>query len=175
MKYLVVVISLLFFVAGCADKDSTVRDDSQKQKTSKTQKMDDGINIDKEGISGKSLTDEQLRTVMQTIFTDVHFAYNKYDVLDEDKQSLRTKADWLLKHPGVTVNIEGHCDDRGSSEYNLALGDQRAQSVASYLVSLGVPADRMETISFGKEKPLCTEANDNCWNNNRRAHFVLNR
>ncbi|MEO5357518.1 MAG: peptidoglycan-associated lipoprotein Pal [Nitrospirae bacterium YQR-1] len=175
MKYLVVIMSFLVFAAGCADKDTTIRDDSQKQKTVKTQRTDDGINIDKEGISGKSLTDEQIKTLMQTVFTDVHFAYNKYDILDEDKQSLRAKADWLLKNPAITILIEGHCDDRGSSEYNLALGDQRAQSVASYLVSLGVAAERMETISFGKEKPLCTEQNDNCWNANRRAHFVLNR
>ncbi|QWR78659.1 OmpA family protein [Candidatus Magnetomonas plexicatena] len=174
MKYLVLLLSLLVFAAGCAS-DSKVKDDSQRLKNVKTQNTDDGISINKEGISDKSLTDEQLRNVMNTIFTDVHFPYNKYDILDEDKASLRLKTDWLLKHPSVTLIIEGHCDDRGSSEYNLALGDQRAMSVKNYMVSLGVPADRIDTMSLGKEKPICTEENESCWGMNRRAHFILNR
>ena len=69
--------------------------------------------------------------------------------------------------------IEGHCDERGTAEYNLALGDRRASAVMQYLLSLGIPSNRMETISYGKEKPVCTESNERCWSKNRRAHFVF--
>ena len=82
-------------------------------------------------------------------------------------------ADFLRNHPQVKVTIEGHCDERGSTEYNLVLGDRRAAAVKAYLVSLGISADRMNTVSYGKEKPFCTESNEECWQSNRRGHFVM--
>ena len=99
----------------------------------------------------------------------VHFEYNKYDVLDPDKATLQRQAAWLAKYPSVRVTIEGHCDERGTREYNLALGARRANAVKEYLVSLGVSSARVDTISYGKERPICTDSNESCWAQNRRG------
>lgn len=103
---------------------------------------------------------------------DAYFDYDKADIREDARGALSGTADFLKAHPSVKVNIEGHCDERGSTEYNLGLGDRRAAAVKQYLVSLGVSADRMTTVSFGKEKPFCTDHNEACWQQNRRGHFV---
>jgi peptidoglycan-associated lipoprotein len=82
-------------------------------------------------------------------------------------------ADFLKNYPQLKVTIEGHCDERGSTEYNLSLGDRRASAVKQYLISLGISGDRMSTVSYGKEKPFCMESNETCWQQNRRGHFVM--
>jgi peptidoglycan-associated lipoprotein len=99
----------------------------------------------------------------------VHFDYNAYQIQDADHAVLQRQASWLAKYPSVRVTIEGHCDERGTREYNLALGARRANAVKEYLVSLGVAAGRLETISYGKERPICTESNESCWAQNRRG------
>ena len=99
----------------------------------------------------------------------VHFALNQYLIEDSDKAVLQRQAGWLSKYPRVRVTIEGHCDERGTREYNLALGARRANAVKEYLASQGVAAGRMETISYGKERPICTESNEACWAQNRRG------
>ena len=99
----------------------------------------------------------------------VHFDYNKYVILDVDKATLQRQATWLAKYPSVRVTIEGHCDERGTREYNLALGARRANAVKEYLVSLGVAAGRIDTISYGKERPICSESTESCWAQNRRG------
>ena len=103
----------------------------------------------------------------------VHFDYDKYDILDADRGTLQRQAEWLKKYPSVRVTVEGHCDERGTREYNLALGARRANAVKEYLVSLGVAAGRIETISYGKERPICTESNEGCWAQNRRGVTVV--
>ena len=87
--------------------------------------------------------------------------------------ALKSNADWMSKNSAARVQIEGHCDDRGSEEYNIALGAKRAQAAKDYLETLGITADRMSTISYGKELPICTEDTDECWAQNRRDHFVV--
>lgn len=104
---------------------------------------------------------------------DAYFDFNKADIRDDARTALGQTADFLRAHPEVKVTIEGHCDDRGSTEYNLVLGDRRSAAVKAYLVSLGISADRMTTVSYGKEKPFCTEDNEECWQSNRRGHFVM--
>lgn len=99
----------------------------------------------------------------------VHFDYNKYDIMDADHAVLQRQAAWLAKYPSVRVTVEGHCDERGTREYNLALGARRANAVKEYLVSLGVSAGRLETISYGKERPMCTESSESCYAQNRRG------
>jgi peptidoglycan-associated lipoprotein len=99
----------------------------------------------------------------------VHFDYNKYDLHDADKAILQKQAAWLARYPAVRVVIQGNCDERGTEEYNLALGARRAHSVKEYLASLGVSESRIDTISYGKERPICTESNETCWAQNRRA------
>ncbi len=103
---------------------------------------------------------------------DVFFDYDSYDVSQQYQQVLQADARFLQQHPNIKFTIEGHCDERGSTEYNLALGDNRANSTKQALVSLGIPANRIRTISYGKEKPFCTESTESCWSQNRRAHFV---
>lgn len=104
---------------------------------------------------------------------DVHFDYDRYDLRSEDRDVLQQNADWLKKNAAAKVEIEGHTDERGTVEYNLALGAKRAKSVKDYLVSLGISGDRLSTISYGEELPLCHDANDACWSRNRRAHSVV--
>ena len=119
-----------------------------------------------------TLTDEQL--FAQNV-KDVYFDYDKGDVRGDQQAVVQADAAFLQQHPNMSVTIEGHCDERGSTEYNLALGDNRASSVKNALVAAGVPADRVKTVSFGKEKPFCTESNEACWQQNRRGHFVLSK
>jgi peptidoglycan-associated lipoprotein len=106
---------------------------------------------------------------------DALFDYDKSDIRDDARQVLTRDADLLKRifaaDPTITVVIEGHCDERGSAEYNLGLGDRRASSAKDFLVQLGVPADRMTTISYGKDRPICTEATEECYQRNRRAHL----
>ncbi len=99
----------------------------------------------------------------------VHFDYDKYDIQDADRDVLKRQAAWLSKYPSVRVTVEGHCDERGTREYNLALGARRANAVKEYLVSLGVANGRLETISYGKERPMCTDSNESCYAQNRRG------
>ena len=106
-------------------------------------------------------------------WADVLFDFDKYNVKDNYKDELKSIAQWMTEHPSAKLSIEGNTDERGTNEYNLALGDRRAKAVDDYLVSLGVPSSRMETLSYGEEKPLCTEHNEACWSKNRRAHFVI--
>ena len=105
--------------------------------------------------------------------SDIHFDYNDYSVRAQDGEILKSNADWITKNSGTRVQIEGHCDDRGSEEYNIALGAKRAQAAKDYLETLGITADRMSTIRYGKELPVCTEDTDECWAQNRRDHFVV--
>jgi peptidoglycan-associated lipoprotein len=114
---------------------------------------------------------QQLNT--EKPLTDVFFDLDKSDVKDEGRDALARDAEWLKRWSSVKVTIEGHCDSRGTPEYNLALGERRANSVKSYLASLGVPADRLVVVSKGKEQPFCNEENEGCWSQNRRGHFII--
>ncbi|MEW6616739.1 MAG: peptidoglycan-associated lipoprotein Pal [Thermodesulfobacteriota bacterium] len=105
--------------------------------------------------------------------TDVHFDFDKFSLTNKAREILAKKASWLQGHTGVKIKIEGHCDERGSNEYNMALGERRADSAMKYLVNAGVEASRVETISYGEEKPLDPGHNEDAWAKNRRAHFKI--
>jgi len=104
---------------------------------------------------------------------DVYFDFDKYDIRAADTKTLDANAAWLKSNPNHLVLIEGHCDERGTNEYNLALGERRAKSTMNYLVSQGVQANRITIISYGEERPVCTEKTEACWAKNRRAHFLV--
>lgn len=106
---------------------------------------------------------------------DVLFDYDKAEIRPDQAGSAQSDASFLLQHPSIKVTVEGHCDDRGSEEYNLALGTSRAESLKRSLLAQGVPAERVKTISYGKEKPFCSEDNDQCWQQNRVDHFSMAR
>jgi peptidoglycan-associated lipoprotein len=119
-----------------------------------------------------SVTDEDLFS--QNV-KDVYFDYDKADVRGDQMSSVQADAQFLNQHSNINITIEGHCDDRGSTDYNLALGDQRAGAVKNALTSAGISASRIKTISYGKEKPFCTESNEACWQQNRRGHLTLQK
>ena len=104
---------------------------------------------------------------------DINFDFDKYDIRPGDAKILDEDAQWMKSNPNSLVLIEGHCDERGTNEYNLALGERRAKSTMNYLVSQGVQANRITLISYGEERPQCTEKTEACWANNRRAHFLI--
>ena len=119
-----------------------------------------------------SATEEELFS--QNI-KDIYFDYDKSDIRGDQQSSLQADSQFLAQHSSVSFTVEGHCDERGSTEYNLALGDSRANAVRNALIQGGVSADRVKTISYGKEKPFCTESNESCWQQNRRGHFVYQK
>lgn len=104
---------------------------------------------------------------------DVYFGYDRADLQPDARATLKANAAWLKANPSSRVQIEGHCDERGTQEYNLALGAKRAQAAKDYLVTLGISADRLSVISYGEEVPVCKDTNEGCWQKNRRARFVL--
>ena len=126
----------------------------------------------------KSLVAKKERGIEGEVFEskllkDIRFDYDKYDIRREDEGILKENAAFLKKNPNMKIQIEGHCDERGTVEYNLALGERRANSAKRYLVSLGISADRISTISFGKERPLDPGHTEEAWARNRRAHIVV--
>ncbi|HEX3179201.1 MAG TPA: peptidoglycan-associated lipoprotein Pal [Methylomirabilota bacterium] len=104
---------------------------------------------------------------------DIFFDFDKYDIRPNETKTLDANAAWLKSNPNHLVLIEGHCDERGTNEYNLALGERRAKSTMNYLVSQGVQANRITIISYGEERPVCTEKTEACWAKNRRSHFLV--
>lgn len=107
------------------------------------------------------------------LFKDVHFDFDKYDIRPEDAEILKENAALLMKYPKVKIQVEGHCDERGTNEYNLALGERRANAAKKYLLSLGISADRISSISYGEEKPLDAGHDEEAWAKNRRGHFII--
>lgn len=106
-------------------------------------------------------------------FSDINFDFDKYDIRPDAKSVLEEVASWMLKNTAAKLLIEGHCDERGTNEYNLALGDRRGKAARDYLIALGVASNRIEMISYGEEKPFCTDQTEECWAKNRRAHFII--
>jgi peptidoglycan-associated lipoprotein len=103
---------------------------------------------------------------------DAYFDYDSAEIRADARDALQKTAAFLKGYPNTRVTVEGHCDERGSTEYNLALGDRRANAVKQYLVNLGIPAANLNTVSYGKEKPFCMESSEGCWQQNRRGHFT---
>jgi peptidoglycan-associated lipoprotein len=119
-----------------------------------------------------SPTDEEL--FAQNV-KDIYFDYDKADIRADQQSSLQKDIRFLIQHPNIHFTVEGHCDERGSAEYNVALGDSRSGGVKNALTQGGISADNIKTISYGKEKPFCVEANESCWAQNRRGHFVYEK
>jgi peptidoglycan-associated lipoprotein len=107
------------------------------------------------------------------LLKDIHFDFDKYEIRPEDAEILKENAALLMQYPKVKIQAEGHCDERGTNEYNLALGERRSNAAKKYLISLGVSSDRVSTISYGEEKPLDPGHNEEAWAKNRRGHFVI--
>jgi peptidoglycan-associated lipoprotein len=116
---------------------------------------------------------ESTATPASSPLKEVYFDFDRYDLRADSREILKANSAWLKANPAAQIQIEGHCDERGTTEYNVALGSRRAESVKDYLVTLGTSADRLSTISYGEEVPVCREQTEECWQNNRRARFVV--
>lgn len=126
-------------------------------------------------VEPRPLTEVQSEVESRGLLGDVYFEFDRYELGSSAKERLAKNADWM-KGEGAefTFTVEGHCDERGTNEYNLALGQRRSNEALSYIVSLGVDRNRFKTISYGEERPFCRESNESCWQKNRRARFVIN-
>jgi peptidoglycan-associated lipoprotein len=170
---ILLVSAVLLLSVGCAKKAAKVTPAPPPAQTAPAPvvaKQQPAPEQPKAAPAPASLTDAELfaRNVK-----DVFFDYNKSDIRPDETTIADQNAAFLRQHPNIAVLIEGHCDDRGSIEYNLALGTSRAESVKQTLLQQGVPADRIKTISYGKEKPFCSEDNEQCWQENRVDHFAF--
>jgi peptidoglycan-associated lipoprotein len=119
--------------------------------------------------AGKSVAD----LMREGVLADVYFDLDMYGVREDARGPLQANADYLKKWSSLRITVEGHCDERGTAEYNIALGERRSNAIKGYLVSLGVPESSITVISKGKETPFCSESNEACWQQNRRGHFVI--
>jgi peptidoglycan-associated lipoprotein len=166
-----------FSLVACQKKAATKPDTAQQQAMEQKQKEQEKVTEKKIDSKIESVAvkegETQYAESKQTIFSDILFDYDKYSVADTYRPVLQSVASWMTTNTAARLSIEGHCDERGTNEYNLALGDRRAKAVKDYLVSLGVASGRIDIISYGEERPLCTEQSDACWAKNRRAHFII--
>jgi peptidoglycan-associated lipoprotein len=125
------------------------------------------------GATGKGSSHPWEQAEEDGALAHVFFDFDRAELKPEARTELAQNAEYLKKHPELRILVEGHCDEFGTNEYNLTLGELRAQNTKKYLVSLGIPAERIETVSYGKEKPLCPGRGQACWAQNRRAHFLI--
>ena len=180
---LLLVIPGLMFVTSCAKK--TVKDDLDLAQTQEDEAAKLAAEKAKqEDIAGQRILDEKRLKeeaarhkiiAARNLFMneDIYFNFDRSDLKPEAQEILKGKAEWLRNNPRESVIIEGHCDERGTNEYNLALGDRRAQSAKNFLIDLGIAESRLTTISYGEERPADPGKNEEAWSKNRRDHFVL--
>ena len=172
-------VLLLLFAVGCGKKEMVKSTDTAPGMASPPGETQAGMQeeIVSETLPQQTAMAEAEAGVAVTMekpseFSDIHFDYDKSYIREDDRATLREVADYLKANPAASILIEGHCDERGTAEYNIALGERRAESTKSYLVSLGVKPGALSTVSFGEEKPLDPGHSEAAWAKNRRAHFV---
>ena len=189
--FIIMFLAMGLVITGCAQKKvvQPVTPEQQQQQPS-SQSTSTPVTpketSDKKGIlrPWERVTEKELAKVEtkeeparyteeKDLFADILFDYDKYNVREEDKPVLQNIANWLLKNTSAKISIEGHCDERGTNEYNLALGDRRAKAARDYLIALGIASGRVEMLSYGEEMPFCKEQTEGCWAKNRRDHFVV--
>jgi peptidoglycan-associated lipoprotein len=176
-----IVLGMVLFLAGCPKKalEPVATEVSQPQQPTPpgvepgepTMQMEPSVTGQGGGAATGKAGLEEARAVFEE--GDVYFEYDSFDLSAQAKKVLAEKAAFLNAHPGIKIRIEGHCDERGTQEYNLALGERRAKAAQEYLVFLGIGAQRLSTISYGEEKPVDPGNSEASWAKNRRAHFVI--
>lgn len=174
---LILVIPGLMFTFSCAKKTNTVPM-GMGDMAGKSVMTPADEECPPEGTKETELGDEAAKKAMMErnrfVNEDIYFDYDKAVLTPMAQAVLKKKAEWLRRNPGVKVTIEGHCDERGTNEYNLALGERRARSAKTFLVDMGIAAERLSTISYGEERPLDPGHDESAWRKNRRAHFQIN-
>ncbi len=179
---LLLVIPGLMFAASCAKKpvvsEPAVTPAVEEEAEAKRLAAEEEARAAERALEEQRLREqarerEEMAERERFLNENIRFEFDRSRLLAEAKKILRRKARWLRAHPDVSVVVEGHCDERGTNEYNMALGDRRARSVKSFLVDMGIARGRLTTISYGEEKPLDPRHNEEAWAKNRRAHFVI--
>jgi len=173
--FIVFILGLLMFT-GCAEKKSIVTSDSAKGKEiySPTTKGDlaKDNSASERAVSEQSVDLEKMAKKASPV-SDINFDYDSSSIRSDAREILKINANYFMKNRSSSIVIEGHCDERGTNEYNMALGERRAQETKKYLVNLGINESLMKTVSFGEEQPLDPASNEEAWAKNRRAHFVV--
>ncbi len=175
---IIFILCVGLMMIGCPKKTSVKEEPSVKQEEAAKAEAERAKETKAKEQFEKSLVAEKTPGVAGEVFEssllkDIHFDFDKYDIRPGDASILNENAALLKKYPNVKIQVEGHCDERGTVEYNLALGERRASSTKNYLVSLGIPPARISTISYGKEKPLDPGHDEAAWAKNRRAHTIV--
>ncbi len=183
-----ILLATAVLFSSCSKKHTVVQPEPQQQEDVQAEPAVSGVEvvepISPEEVEVAGVPREQIdvgtqppavveEEKIQKDFKDIHFDYDKYDIRPEDQATLARLADWMIKNPYSKVTIEGHCDERGTDEYNLALGERRARAAKNYLLASGVDKDRIATITYGEERPLDPGHNEEAWRKNRRGHFVI--
>ncbi len=171
-----IFFAFLFVLSGCPKSNPSAQGDAAGAGAQSAQGNKPGqqSKTGESNTSGGSLSEAREGKGPQPgPLKEIYFAFDSFDLRQDARATLKTNADWLKANPSSRVEIEGHSDERGTNEYNLALGAKRAQSAKDYLVSLGIQADRLSTISYGEELPVCKEQTEDCWQKNRRDRFVV--
>ncbi len=175
-KSLAILIALLvlplFITVSCCSKKA-VKPTKAGAEGGKQQVAAEKQGVQEEGLEKKKYPGIQGEFMESKYLKDIHFDFDKYNIRPDAAAVLKKNAKFLLAHPNYKIQIEGHCDERGSVEYNLVLGERRAESAKKYLVNLGVDANRLSTISYGEEMPLDPRHNEEAWAKNRRCHFII--
>ena len=184
----ILMVGLLVTVSACSKKKSRL-DPMEQTSSSQTEA---GADADQEAAEARAIAEEELKAQRlqeqkameeaarektqareQFVNKDIYFNFDDASLSSDARDVLKDKVEWLRENPGVSVLIEGHCDERGTAEYNIALGQRRAQSVKTFMVNAGVSPSRLSTISYGEERPVAMGSNESAWAKNRRAHFRI--
>ncbi|MFA5321825.1 MAG: peptidoglycan-associated lipoprotein Pal [Smithella sp.] len=183
VAFVVMILGLLIFT-GCAEKKSVVTSDAaQKQETATTPQ--DGSAGQTDVATSQEASDVQETAKEQSVdlekmaqeespVSDIFFDFDSFSIRPDARDTIKANADYFMRHRISSIVIEGHCDERGTAEYNMALGERRARETKQYLTNLGIKESLIKTVSFGEERPLDPASNDEAWTKNRRAHFVVN-
>ena len=184
--FLVLIAFGMTIFTGCAEKKTVVKDEAlqeQRAKAAQTAQQDNEAarqvkeQADRERALREQAEREQAAkaaAIAEVNIRDINFDFDQSNIRPDAREILKANADILLKKGAAQIAIEGYCDERGTAEYNMALGERRAQEAKKYLVNLGMEASQIKTISYGEERPLDPGNNEDAWANNRRAHFVVN-
>lgn len=183
---LILVIPLFLFAISCSkekissDAYTPSAADAEAQRKADEKARQDAKRIGEEDLKESALSEEmqaeRMKIESETFENeDIHFEFDSIRLTPQAQEILTKKADWLKDNPNTSVTIEGHCDERGTNEYNLALGDGRALSSKKFLIDLGVDPSRLKTVSFGEERPIDPNLTEEAWAKNRRTHFVIER
>ncbi len=177
------IILLLIFAVGCAKQYTKPAEKTGGPEETVQGAVVEPAEVEEEIIEEEAVVVPEEEEIMESsismeekakaVFSDIIFDYDRYDILPDARPVLDEIAAFLSENREINIVIEGHCDERGTNEYNLALGEKRAKSTKNYLVSLGVSPEKIIVITYGEEKPLCTWHDETCWQKNRRAHFVM--